>query len=886
MAKLVLDNVGNLNSAGLTVLNNNSDRIEAAVENTLSRDGTSPNQMNADLDMNENDVLNADNIGASRIDVHELYVDDVQVVPGSNSLVDVSAIFSAISIDEDTQNSNLDTKLPTQQSVNAAKLQQVSTRSVMDTLNGLVHSVVYLFEEGREGVWRYRNSDLSSAILGTAIVSTSVDSGTDQITKTSHGLKDGNCVLVSTAVNGLSVNTKYYVIRIDADTFKLASTYTNAMSGTALDLTGTTNISVQKHNDPTEGVYRLPATDYSGASGGWQRVLDGGRLTLRMFGADPSLVLYSDEAIEGCIGFLRASLNSGTSFFQTWIDGEGLSFKHRWSINGTNIKGRGQAWVRTELLSEMLSGDEISVDLTGSQFMYLDEFLVRGDQTNPPKFGIVFARISNGGSPPHPTAAYNNLGQIECAGTFQALGFLNMASEVQHIDQLRVNNNYYSRLAACAGFAGNSDAVLNFCGLPTSRYQTIGTGSQSLEGVVIDDYNVQRNPAYGVTITSVTKGVNPTVTIAAADAANLAANFGLADGAKVFIDAPSGSEWITAIGYYTWTISSFNAAAGTFVLNGADTSAVVASWSTAILRNDTGPTTLLGQLGLFKEGGGYHASYSSRPYLLDPTGSGGLDWNWNIQLASRHETASAYLMEIKGNTSECIIRNLSIESDNSPARTSVIQTSGVSGGGRISLYNLRVTLGHAAQTPTNGMFNSPGVVNLYGGEIIVPTSSFTNAASAFASSSARWDYGGTIRQDGTVVNDEGSFVPVLTFATPGDLSVTYGNQIARYTKIGRTVTIQVNVTTTGFTHSTASGNMRITGLPFTAANSVPLSTGVVDYGGITNSTRPVTVAETVANQSYIEFRGCGSGVAPTNITPTQATSGSTMRLVFSLTYTI
>lgn len=42
------------------VVNNNNDNIEAAFDNTLSLDGSSPNAMQADLDMNSNDLLNTD----------------------------------------------------------------------------------------------------------------------------------------------------------------------------------------------------------------------------------------------------------------------------------------------------------------------------------------------------------------------------------------------------------------------------------------------------------------------------------------------------------------------------------------------------------------------------------------------------------------------------------------------------------------------------------------------------------------------------------------------------------------------------------------------------------------------------------------------------------
>ena len=58
MAKLTLTDLGNFNSTGLAILNANWDLIVAALENTLSRDGTTPNTMSADLDLNDNDILN------------------------------------------------------------------------------------------------------------------------------------------------------------------------------------------------------------------------------------------------------------------------------------------------------------------------------------------------------------------------------------------------------------------------------------------------------------------------------------------------------------------------------------------------------------------------------------------------------------------------------------------------------------------------------------------------------------------------------------------------------------------------------------------------------------------------------------------------------------
>lgn len=76
MAKLTLSDPVNLQneSTFITTIATNNAAIETAMENTLSRDGTTPNTMSASLDMNSNRIINlpapaADNDPARRIDV-------------------------------------------------------------------------------------------------------------------------------------------------------------------------------------------------------------------------------------------------------------------------------------------------------------------------------------------------------------------------------------------------------------------------------------------------------------------------------------------------------------------------------------------------------------------------------------------------------------------------------------------------------------------------------------------------------------------------------------------------------------------------------------------------------------------------------------------------
>lgn len=82
MPKLTLANVANITGneqSAISTINNNSDLIETALENTLSRDGTTPNSMSADFDMNSNDILNVGSLEANTIEATTVEADSFTV---------------------------------------------------------------------------------------------------------------------------------------------------------------------------------------------------------------------------------------------------------------------------------------------------------------------------------------------------------------------------------------------------------------------------------------------------------------------------------------------------------------------------------------------------------------------------------------------------------------------------------------------------------------------------------------------------------------------------------------------------------------------------------------------------------------------------------------
>ncbi len=133
--------------------------------------------------------------------------------------------------------------------------------------------------------------------------------------------------------------------------------------------------------------------------------------------------------------------------------------------------------------------------------------------------------------------------------------------------------------------------------------------------------------------------------------------------------------------------------------------------------------------------------------------------------------------------------------------------------------------------------------------------------------------------------EEGVWTPVLTFTTPGDLSVAYSVQVGAYTKIGRLVLLNFNVTTSTFTHTTASGELRITGAPFTTASTTNIAWhGAMQWGGITKANYTYLCARFVANTTEMAFAISGSGQATTAVAAGDVPTGGTVVLRGTIAY--
>lgn len=132
--------------------------------------------------------------------------------------------------------------------------------------------------------------------------------------------------------------------------------------------------------------------------------------------------------------------------------------------------------------------------------------------------------------------------------------------------------------------------------------------------------------------------------------------------------------------------------------------------------------------------------------------------------------------------------------------------------------------------------------------------------------------------------EEGTWIPAITFATPGDLNVAYTTQLGRYQKIGNRVYCSMDIVTSTFTFSTASGTLRVSGLPFavgTVGNGYRASG---DFQGITKANYTQITIQPSPTSSVCTFGASGSAQSTGNVNAADMPSGGSVILRFSFFY--
>ena len=130
---------------------------------------------------------------------------------------------------------------------------RVASRAEMKGYNVNAGYQFSLDEGERSGDFVVRDAASASFLIIKSVTSSSVDAASDTITSTAHGLVDGDGVKPTASVNGLTAGQLYWVVSATGNTYQLSLSY----GGAAVDLTGTTNFTVDHMFDPLEGIYVL-----------------------------------------------------------------------------------------------------------------------------------------------------------------------------------------------------------------------------------------------------------------------------------------------------------------------------------------------------------------------------------------------------------------------------------------------------------------------------------------------------------------------------------------------------------------------------------------------------------------------------------------------------
>jgi hypothetical protein len=157
-------------------------------------------------------------------------------------------------------------------------------------------------EFSADGACNLTNTELMAAVAETQVIAddTFTAATTDICTATAHGLESGDGPLRLTTADtlpaGLSLATDYWVIKIDANTFKFAASRANALAGTAVDITDTgTGTHTLSDTADTERLQWASHGLLGQAEDGAISLTDTKRFTQRMWHR-PRVVAYSISA--------------------------------------------------------------------------------------------------------------------------------------------------------------------------------------------------------------------------------------------------------------------------------------------------------------------------------------------------------------------------------------------------------------------------------------------------------------------------------------------------------------------------------------------------------------------------------------------------------------
>lgn len=479
-------------------------------------------------------------------------------------------------------------------------------------------------------------------------------------------------------------------------------------------------------SDPSEGVFIQSNT----VGWYWER-----RTTVvnpAMFGATLNPADDNGPAVQACFTFVAQTYSGVTGNYLYRYD-DARYYGTSQPIN--NINRQAPGWRAGTIALIGRCAGKIVFECGGLNVGTIDELNIVGDEDSAPAVGAYFGRMKVGGV--INAAANMRIKSGRIHGWFTKVAYLQFAAEVSDV-ALNIENNAKGGSAVGYMNVGHWGTVDDYIGGLTSDFGTFPTAADGSKSNILHKIDIP-GATCGVyvylTILNITKA-NPGVVYI--DPTALAAS-GLVNGDKIYggeiqgmIELFPGPTNPTGV----YTIANINLGAGTFELQGINTSAY-STFTSGHLRCQSGISAIFNGTAGATWDNAYVLSYGNPGIVLDVK-NGIVLRDLFIGFSKEPQGQSMIRIDLPtaGQAELCGLQ-LDMLNQFQTFSDCLVQTN--TAGGNVKLTNFKLNVRMMSNIPPNKIFGTPSKVTLNGFDITVP---WIAAANDF-SSAGGW-FGGSV----------------------------------------------------------------------------------------------------------------------------------------------
>ncbi len=455
---------------------------------------------------------------------------------------------------------------------------------------------------------------------------------------------------------------------------------------------------------------RLAASTMISDLAGW--VPNGEGTSPAHFGALPGVATDYTAQIQAAANAVKASWDAASWSFTRVLDFFDETFRADGSIDFSGVRQPRMAVRNGQLFSK--AAGKIAFDCTLSNSVTFDDFLVWGDTSTPPAWGIYIGRgLSAGAYPGVDGVTFR--GRSGAWGSFTRGAIFAFAAEVLSFDDNAVIENRNRSVSAVSLACVDHMGIIStqFGSETSSDFQTLPTAATGNHSNICHNWgkaNFRRVADFNLTITAISKANPAVVTVSAGTLAGA----GLSNGDKVYI---SGGD-MTQVAYLAFTVANINTGADTFELSGINSTAYTTYTTGATLQNQTGPAILIGGVRTLSMAGSYVLTYGSPSFVIN-LDNGGAIYDWLVQFQAEREVDDQ--ITFLRSSGAAVLPNINILTTQTSqnAKRSIFR---ISGAGQVELNSGSLVVSNMGTAPSDSVFSPQASFRARNFSIAVPLS--------------------------------------------------------------------------------------------------------------------------------------------------------------------